>query len=210
MNRLALFLSLLAGANVAVASEGPQNYAPIDLNAPPAWFRDGSKDQASAALGRQVIKGRVSATRDRAFKDARKQLDAVVSQWLVDSGLPKDWKPSGKLIDGMIVGRHCEPVRHELGVEGAEEYETLYVAAYLVDFSKRQQKIFANANHHEIKARRMSRLGGVLAFVLSCLAAFVGYVRADDASKGYYTNRLRLAALAAVGGAGAAIIHWVA
>ena len=158
MNRLVFLFSLLVGtlgANVALAFDGPRRQEPIDLDSPPAWFRDGSKDQNSAAFDRHVIKGRVSSTRKRAFEDAGKRLDAKVSEWLVASGLPQGWKPPQQLIESMIVDRHCEPVRHELGVEGAEDYETLYVAAYNVDFSRRQHDRFVHANRQEIKARRL-------------------------------------------------------
>ena len=43
------------------------------------------------------------------------------------------------------------------------------------------------------------------AFVLICLAAVSGYIRTDEATKGYYTNRLRMLAAAGVGAAGVVI-----
>ena len=55
-----------------------------------------------------------------------------------------------------------------------------------------------------------STLGGALAFVLICLAAVSGYIRADEATKGYYTNRLRMLAAAGVGAAGVVIYRMVA
>ncbi len=53
-------------------------------------------------------------------------------------------------------------------------------------------------------------LGGSLGFVLICLAAISGYIRADEATKGYYTNRLRLLAAAGVGAAGVIVYRMVA
>ena len=53
-------------------------------------------------------------------------------------------------------------------------------------------------------------LGGALAFVLICLGAVSGYIRADEATKGYYTNRLRMLAAAGVGAAGVVIYQMVA
>ena len=58
--------------------------------------------------------------------------------------------------------------------------------------------------------RRLVVLGGSLAFVLICLAAVSGYIRADEATKGYYTNRLRMLAAAGVGAAGVVIYQMVA
>jgi hypothetical protein len=52
-------------------------------------------------------------------------------------------------------------------------------------------------------------LGGTLAFILTCLAVVSGYIRTDEVTKGYYTNRLRLLAAAGVAGAGAVIYHMV-
>ena len=48
-------------------------------------------------------------------------------------------------------------------------------------------------------------IAGVLAFVLTCLAAVAGYIRADEATWGYYTNTLRVVAVGAVGATGALI-----
>ncbi len=48
----------------------------------------------------------------------------------------------------------------------------------------------------------MQRLGGGLALALVGLAVLSGYIKADEATKGYYTNRLRLAAAAGLGAAG--------
>ncbi len=55
-----------------------------------------------------------------------------------------------------------------------------------------------------------SPAGGILAFVLVCLAALSGYIRADEATKGYYTNRLRMLAAAGVGAAGVIVYKMVA
>jgi len=52
-------------------------------------------------------------------------------------------------------------------------------------------------------------LGGGLAFLLTCLGVLSGYIRADEATKGYYTNRLRLLAAAGTGAAGMAIYHMI-
>jgi hypothetical protein len=53
-------------------------------------------------------------------------------------------------------------------------------------------------------------LGATLVFILICLAAVSGYIRADEATKGYYTNRLRMLAAAGVGASGVIIYHMVA
>ena len=60
--------------------------------------------------------------------------------------------------------------------------------------------------HQEI-LKRLLIIGGVLALVLVVLSAISGYIKADEATKGYYTNRLRVAAAAGVAAAGAIIYH---
>lgn len=210
---LACFFSIIAslGADLASAFEAPYSHR-IDLNSPPGWFpREGSKNPSSSPEPySRTIPGRLSSTRERAFADARKRLDDAVATWLVDSGLPKHWNPPRRLIDRMILDRHCEPVRRELGIEGAEAYETLYRAAFLVDFSPNRLSPFFDENHREIERRDLRRFGGGLGFVLACLATFVAYAKADDASKGYYTKFLRLIAIGTVAAAGTAIIRWTA
>ena len=63
--------------------------------------------------------------------------------------------------------------------------------------------------NHELVGRRLVNLGGSLAFILICLAAVSGYIRADEATKGYYTNRLRMLAAAGVGAGGVLIYQMV-
>jgi hypothetical protein len=56
----------------------------------------------------------------------------------------------------------------------------------------------------------MVLMGGGLAAILTGLAAVAGYIRADEATKGYYTNWLRVAAAAGVGASGVLIYQLLA
>jgi len=64
--------------------------------------------------------------------------------------------------------------------------------------------------HREQVRQRLTALGGILGFVLICLAAISGYIRTDEATKGYYTNRLRMLTAAGVGAAGVLIYQVLA
>jgi hypothetical protein len=64
--------------------------------------------------------------------------------------------------------------------------------------------------NQQLVRRRLFHLGGSLGFILICLAAVSGYIRADEATKGYYTNRLRMLAAAGVGAAGVVIYQMLA
>ena len=78
------------------------------------------------------------------------------------------------------------------------------------DLSPRHRAELVDAYNHELVKHRLLTLGGSLGFVLICLAAVSGYIRADEATKGYYTNRLRMLAAAGVGAAGVIVYRMVA
>jgi hypothetical protein len=145
----------------------------------------------------RVVAGLVSATEERARNEARKELDNQVREWLELEGVPASWKPSTAQVDAMIVRSKVEPV--------VKDYGTLYMAKLTVDVSPGRRASFVHAYQQQLVHRRMVLLGGGLVLSLICLAALSGYIRADEATKGYYTNRLRLLAAAGVGAAGMAI-----
>ena len=63
--------------------------------------------------------------------------------------------------------------------------------------------------NHELVGRRLDQARRLAGFILICLAAVSGYIRADEATKGYYTNRLRMLAAAGVGAGGVLIYQMV-
>jgi hypothetical protein len=145
----------------------------------------------------RVVAGLVSATEERARNEARKELDNQVRDWLGLEGVPASWRPSTAQIDAMILQTTVEPV--------VKDYGMLYMAKLTVDVSPGRRAGFVHDYQQQLVHRRMVLLGGGLVFSLICLAALSGYIRADEATKGYYTNRLRLLAAAGVGAAGMAI-----
>ena len=92
----------------------------------------------------------------------------------------------------------------------ARNYGTLYLAELDGRLLAQRRAELVEAYNHELIHHRLMTLGGTLAFVLICLAAVSGYIRADEATKGYYTNRLRMLAAAGVGAAGVIIYRMVA
>lgn len=143
-----------------------------------------------------VVAGRLSATEERAVKDARAQLLTKLPG-LLESRVPRDWPVPTRFVDEMIRETKVVPVERDYG--------TMYQATMLVDVSPPTQERIASTYRHEQVVKRLATLGGLLAFVLICLSTLSGYIRADEATKGYYTNRLRLAAAAGVGVAGTVI-----
>ena len=106
------------------------------------------------------------------------------------------------LLQSLIVDTHYTPEE--------KPYGTLYWAELTVNFSPDRRARLVEAYTRELIQHRLVSLGGALAFVLIGLGAVSGYIRADEATKGYYTNRLRMLAAAGVGAAGVILYRMVA
>src|SRR5262249_51177104 len=104
------------------------------------------------------------------------------------------WNVPGRLSERLIVDRYTQELERDFG--------KMYVRGYRANFSPEHRAEILNTYHQEFVRKRLFMLGGGLGFVLVCLAALSGYIRADEATKGYYTKRLRLVAAAAVGVSG--------
>jgi len=146
----------------------------------------------------QTITGRLSATEDRARKDA----ETLFARMLVEKlgpELPGDWTPPKNLVRKMMLETSVKP--HD------RDYGTVYDATLKVDVSPARRAEVVAAYHHQQVLKRLGVLGGGLLFVLTCLGAVSSYIRTDEATKGYYTNALRLALAGGVGAAGWAIYH---
>lgn len=144
----------------------------------------------------RTIAGRLSATVDRARNDARLQLEREVTEWLTPE-VPTQWKPPAHLISRMIRKTEDHPI--------VKDYGTVYETTLTADFSPGFRGEILAAYHREVVARRLAILGGSLGFILACLAAVAGYIRADEATRGYYTHWLRVAAATGVGASGVLI-----
>jgi hypothetical protein len=148
------------------------------------------------------VVGLLSVTEERARAEARTKLEQEVADWLEPHNVPRSWAPPARLIDGMI--RESKVARVD------KDYGTLYEVRLRPDFSPERLATLRKVYQDQVVRGRLVLLGSILAFVLTCLAALTGYIRTDEATKGYYTNRLRMLAAAGVGAAGVAIYHWIA
>lgn len=148
-----------------------------------------------------TVTGLISATEERAKSEARRKLQDEVINWL-EPDVPVSWTPPPRLLDTMVMETRIKPV--------VKDYGTLYKAELRFDASPQRRAQLIELYNRELVERRLITLGGTLTFVLICLGAVSGYIRADEATKGYYTNRLRLLAAAGVGAAGVVIYQMVA
>ena len=193
----------------------------------PPWFPKTETEEESLARpdasGHRVLLGRLSASEDRAGRDLRQLVDREVSAWLA-ADVPTSWKVPDREIKRMILGSHTQEVARSLDgpasgldpsekaaeIPGLDSLYTLHRAGQKLDFSPSRRARIVAAYRKEVASARMHRLGGGLAVALVGLAVLSGYIKADEATKGYYTNRLRLVAGAGLGTAGVAAYRYFA
>jgi hypothetical protein len=193
-------VAIVPGTRVTEAEvRPPAPPRPVKAVRPPVPpIRATAKSTASAT---RTVVGQLSATEERAKADARRKLRNEVVSWL-DPSVPRSWTPPERLLDSMVRETRIKPVH--------KDYGTLYEATLSVDASSQRRAELIDLYNRQLVERRMATLGGTLAFILICLAALSGYIRADEATKGYYTNRLRMLTAAGVGAAGVILYHMVA
>ncbi len=203
------------GTRVTEAEIGPPDpfaSSPLAAAAPsPARSRD-----------ERTIAGRLSATEERALADAWLQLEREVADWItpeVPAGLstgpsnpqttgvastrlPHRWRVPKRLIDRMIRETRTKPI--------VRDYGTVHEATIVAEFSAEDRAAIIAAYQRDLVAYRLALLAGIIGFVLTCLAALAGYIRADDATRGYYTHWLRALAAAGVGASGVLIYQLLA
>jgi hypothetical protein len=171
---------------------------------PPARRSSGPKTTTVALTQspQSTVTGLLSATRERAVADARRVLRDDVANWL-EPEVPRSWAPPEEMLDAMVVD---EPRVHSID----KPYGEVFEATLSVDKSPQRRTSLIAVYHRQLVEGRLLGLGVALAFILICLAAISGYIRADEATKGYYTNRLRMLAAAGVGASGVILYHMIA
>ncbi|MFO0960742.1 MAG: hypothetical protein U0800_25450 [Isosphaeraceae bacterium] len=191
---------VLAGSAAAVActitGDSGENPFPADTHSavlPP-----------SSTRGTAYVVGDFKTTPERAREDAEQRLRQAITPWLTPE-VPTQWTPPSDLVRRTIVG---EPAYRSLARDYLEE--PVQQAALKVDLSSDSRAQFIKAYHREQGTKRLAGLGAGLVFLLACLGITSAYIRTDEATKGYYTNRLRLLAAAGFGAAGAALWRYLA
>jgi len=158
--------------------------------------------QATLAPGQtRSVAGQISATEERAENDAFTALQHSVRDWL-DPEVPQSWAPPAQMLRAMVLKTNIKTV--------PREYGPMYVAELTYDSAPSRRSSLIDTYNRELVRNRLTVLGGTLTFILISLGAISGYIRADEATKGYYTNRLRMLAAAGVGAAGAIIYQMLA
>jgi hypothetical protein len=171
------------------------------------WEADEDEDEAKRPAPRPSTGTRARlmsdwmSSEERARRDLEKRLREQLSRWLVDSGVEPGWSPPDRLVGPLLPPAELE--------EQDRDYARLYRASAALELTAEQRGRLVREYDRQVAEKRLGLLGGVLGFVLACLGVTTAYVRADEASRGYYTNRLRLVAAAAVGAAGVVLVQWL-
>lgn len=174
---------------VTIGPRHGQRFAPLS--------REPEQNATRAEGASKIIRGMPMATIPRARDSAREQLTRALGEWLRPSGLPDGWQPPPEVVDRLVQWGAVETIAHDYG--------TVYIQQLRLDTSEHARQQVVEAFERQEAGRRLVRLGGLLGFILTCLLALTTYIRADEATRGYYTNQLRLAAITGVGATGYAL-----
>ncbi len=195
-------VAIVPGTRVTHAVAKPPALAPPALAPPvPPAVPVMVASDASAQSSQWTVTGLLSATEDRAVADARRKLADDIAAWLRPD-VPDTWTPPARLLDAMMVGSpRIKSIK--------KDYGDLFEATLTVSAPPQTRARMIEVYNRQLVERRLMGMGAALAFVLICLAAVSGYIRADEATKGYYTNRLRMLAAAGVGASGVVIYQLI-
>lgn len=128
-------------------------------------------------------------TEKDAEMDALKNVQPEIAEFLAAAGIAHDWNPSLNDLRGLVSGEPKTVVKDLDGVGPVRE-------------TKLQLEMTPKAYRKLVQQDRQNRAMGRISFVAKLMAiavglliAFAGYFKLEDATKGYYTAWLRLAAL---------------
>jgi hypothetical protein len=140
-------------------------------------------------------------THDKAKQRAEEKAWEKVCEYLARQEPPIHWRPDVNWVTNNLVKGPSPAKLVEMGDLGKAYEQTLTVKVEPKDYQK-----LVEQDRQELMRQRQLLLARILAGVVALLVAVVGYLRLDEATKGYYTLWLRLGALALVGGVGAALV----
>ena len=161
---------------------------------PCAAARDARSSQAAAARPTftRTVEG-FGVTKDAARDFALEKARDVVADYLAERGEPGLRPTLRQLQDLKIVPPADDMEMTERKFEKIDE--PMQVAKFDLRVTEDHVKALRAAARHERVAERQHWMGLGLAAVVSLLLVAIGYLRLEEATKGYYTGLLRLSAL---------------
>lgn len=142
-------------------------------------------------------------TNEDAFQNALEKAYEQVSLYFHERIRGWQWPISAEFIRDRLV----KDVQRESLLDEPSG-ETFRQVNLRLEITPEDQRLAFDTDRRYRMEHRMMWLGEILAAVLVVLGTGAAYVRLDEASKGYYTGWLRLAALALIGSAGASFWYF--
>jgi hypothetical protein len=146
------------------------------------------------------------AAKGLAANDARDWLD----NYLAEQQPPFKWRPDVDYLQKNHMLKFSEAKTIEVGKEDEkEEFQevtlTVEVTNKIYSEMLEQDRKLRDDERKAVAKDRQTLLGKLLAGLLAGLVAIAGYLRLDEATKGYYTTWLRVASVALVATIGAGV-----
>jgi hypothetical protein len=143
-----------------------------------------------------------------AQQDALRAAQAEVIAYLRNQRPPIDWEPPLDYIETHLAPRpwteKTQDVKDANGVVAGQAYQV----GLEVKISPEKRAYMAAQGRELRMQQRMLALGKGLAVLVVVLAAFAGFLRLDEKTKGFYTGWLKFAAVGVVVGVAAAVLFF--
>ncbi len=146
----------------------------------------------------RIVVGKPGGNEANALKYLEEGLRGEVGEWLSQDGVPLAWSPPKSILNNMFLREAPRIESRKLSSIDA----VFYTASRPANFSPEVKRRLLTAYHKQIAFERGGVLAGVLGFLVVGLAMVAGYIRADEATKGYFTWPLRVAATGGLAVAG--------
>jgi hypothetical protein len=197
MNRFYMALALLLIS--AGATQSPDGNKPSR----PGWIEQARESRLQ--LHSELIVSERWATKGEARRDAVERAALRAGEFAAEAEprIRDAWPvPMWFIQDHML--------REPIFVEEIDwTYGPMYQAYLLLDLAPAKRELILSQWHSTIVQKRMNQVGGGLGFLLICVATLLGYLRLDDATRGYYTRWLATGAVAVVVASAAAVYRWI-
>jgi hypothetical protein len=135
-------------------------------------------------------------TAEKADEQALEKARVVVCDYLRDQDPPVHWRPDARWVDDNLVKSRTPAEQKDFQEAGLGK---AWERTLQVEVGAKQYREILEHDRQVSMEQRQLLLARILAGVVALLVAAVGYLRLDEATKGYYTLWLRLGALALVG-----------
>jgi hypothetical protein len=139
-----------------------------------------------------------------ALKDARSRILEHFHQ----RGIDLEWDLSLDYISARLVRERMEAEPQPLGQEGGPNLGVALQRRLRVELTKADESEILKHDREFRVGHRQESLLKMLAGIVALLTAVSGYFRLEEATKGYYTAWLRLAAVTLVAGVGTGL-WWI-